>query len=65
MLMTQREFDSLVNQINQAFQSHFDRLETLEEKVEALINEQKKGSKAGASRRKQAQSTILSVKEGP
>jgi len=55
MLMTQREFDSLVNQINQAFQSHFDRLETLEEKVEALINEQKKGSKAGASRRKQVQ----------
>ena len=57
MLMTQREFDNLVSQINEAFKTHFDKLEALETKVEALINEQEKGSKTSASRGKRVQQT--------
>jgi hypothetical protein len=53
--MTQRELDNLIEQINQAFKTHFDRLEELETKVEALINEQEKGSTASKSRGKRVQ----------
>ena len=55
MLMTQRELDNLIEQINQAFKTQFDRLAEVESKVEALISEQEKGSKAGTGRGKRVQ----------
>ena len=36
MLMTQRELDNLINQINVAFKTHFDKLEEVEERLAAL-----------------------------
>jgi len=65
--MTQRELDNLIEQINQAFKTHFDKLEKMEERLVALegqmsgfvqqekSNAKGEGSKAEAGRGKRVQ----------
>jgi len=55
--MTEKEFNGLISQINQAFESQFARLADLEEKVERLIDEQQKRPETSTSRGKRVQQT--------
>ena len=58
--MTQVEMTKFLEQINQAFKDQFDKLETLQIKLnelEAKVNEQGKGSKTSTSRSKRLQQT--------
>ena len=57
MLMTEKEFNGLISQINQAFESQFAKLADLEEKVERLIDKQQKRPKTSTSRGKRVQQT--------
>jgi septal ring factor EnvC (AmiA/AmiB activator) len=56
--MTQTEINSLLGQINKAFQDQTDKLEQVQVRLQALeskFNEQEKGSKVGTRGRKRIQ----------
>jgi cell division septum initiation protein DivIVA len=64
MLITQKEMQSLLDQVNNHFQGTFQRLTDLEEqmnqleaKVEELYNASKEGSKTSTGRGKRVQQT--------
>jgi len=57
MLITQKEMQLLLDQINHKFSDQFARLDQLEAKVEELSNAQVKGPKTSTSRGKQVQQT--------
>lgn len=48
MLMTQQEFQKVVEQINTAFQEQFNRLDAFEKRLEALELKPKTASRAKA-----------------
>jgi hypothetical protein len=55
MLITQKEMQLLLDQINNKFSDQFSRLDQLELKVEELCNAQVQGSKTSTSGRKRVQ----------
>lgn len=44
MMMTQQDFQKLVGQINDAFKGQFDKLSSLEQRIEELENAKGKGN---------------------
>jgi len=55
MLITQKEMQLLLDQINHKFSDQFARLDQLETKVEELCDAQVKGPKTSTSGRKRVQ----------
>jgi len=57
MLITQREMQILLDQINNNFKGQFDRLDLLERQIEELSNALKERPKTSTSGRKRVQQT--------
>jgi tRNA(Phe) wybutosine-synthesizing methylase Tyw3 len=57
MLMTQKEMQILLDQINHNFSDQFARLDKLEKQIEELSNAKVEGSKTSTGRRKRVQQT--------